>query len=239
MKEAIEKLAKLQKLDNELQILESKSKDIPQRIEGLKLLIENKRTNLKEHQQRILNLKKENKLLEVELKSVEDKITQYSAQLYSAKTNEQYKAFLKEIDAQRKEKSTIEDKIIEIMGNIEETENELKELEKDLNETEVITAEKIKVLEEELKNVENAIKERTQKRQTLAQELGRELLTAYERIKKSKNGLAVVTIDNERCQGCLNPVPAQKILEIKKNDRLHFCEYCGRILISKEIENNY
>ncbi|MEO0132547.1 MAG: C4-type zinc ribbon domain-containing protein [candidate division WOR-3 bacterium] len=237
MREVLEKLVKLQRLDNELKILQDKSNDIPKRIEGLKLIIENKKKEIKDHQEKIIKLKKENKLLEVELKSVEDKIAQYSAQLYSAKTNEQYKAFLKEIDAQKKEKTRIEDKIIEVLENLETTEKELKDLETELKETEVITAEKIKMLEKEATEVQQAITEREHNRQALIKELRPETVAIYERIRKNKNGLAVVAINAERCQGCFNPIPAQKILDVKKNDRLHFCEYCGRIIISQEINN--
>ncbi|MCS7258143.1 MAG: C4-type zinc ribbon domain-containing protein [candidate division WOR-3 bacterium] len=237
MREVLEKLAKLQRLDNELKILQDKSNDIPKRIEGLKLTVDNKKQEIKECQEKILNLKKENKLLEVELKSVEDKIVQYSAQLYSAKTNEQYKAFLKEIDAQKKEKTRIEDKIIEVLENLELTEKKLKELESELKDTEVIAAENLKKLEKEDAEVKKAIKEREEIRQELIKELTAETVAIYERIRKSKNGVAVVIVNDERCQGCFNPLPAQKILEIKKNDRIHFCEYCGRIVISKEINS--
>jgi predicted nucleic acid-binding Zn-ribbon protein len=45
----------------------------------------------------------------------------------------------------------------------------------------------------------------------------------------------VVTIRRSACSGCHNIVPSQRQLEIRRNNRLFFCEYCGRILVSPEI----
>ncbi|MCK7525562.1 MAG: C4-type zinc ribbon domain-containing protein [Ignavibacteriales bacterium] len=37
------------------------------------------------------------------------------------------------------------------------------------------------------------------------------------------------------CSGCHNIVPSQRQLEIRRNNKIFTCEYCGRILISQEI----
>jgi hypothetical protein len=55
------------------------------------------------------------------------------------------------------------------------------------------------------------------------------------RIRKAKRGKAVSTIKRSACSGCHNIVPSQRQLEIRRNNRLFFCEYCGRILVSSEI----
>ncbi|MBS4015011.1 MAG: hypothetical protein KGZ86_01015, partial [Candidatus Latescibacteria bacterium] len=232
MLEIFEKLLRLQQIDNELTILENKSKEMPRRIEGILLVSEDKKKEFASHQQHIIELKKKYKLTEVDLKETEDKISQYSTQLYSAKTNDQYKAFLKEIENQKKQKNTIEDKLIDVMDNIETTEHESKQIETEMAEIEKETQARVAVIKSEQENVKLAIEERSKTRADLCSTIGKETLAIYERIRKGKAGLAVVTIMDERCQGCLNPLPAQKILEIKKNERLHFCEYCGRIIVS-------
>lgn len=238
MLEILEKLLELQQIDNELTILTNKNKEMPRRIEGIKLVTEGKVKELTEHQQKIIDLKKKYKLLEIDLKETEDKIGQYSTQLYSAKTNEQYKAFLKEIESQRKVKDLIEDKLIDALDKIESTETELKQLEIELREIEKDTQNKIAILQNEHNDVQNAIAKREQKRQELCSIIGKDTMLIYERIRKGKGGIAVVKADDVRCQGCLNPLPPQRLLEIKKNERIHFCEYCGRITVSPEITNN-
>lgn len=238
MIEILTNLMKLQQVDNELNILENKNKDVPKRIEGIKLVLANKQQEYHQLQQNLTDLKKKNKLLEVDLKETEDKIAQLSSQLFSAKNNEQYKAFLKEIEVQKKTKTTIEDNIIETLEQIETTEKKIKTIEKELVETEKITNEKISELQREQEEIQRAINERLSIREGICAALGKNNLAIYDRIKKGKAGLAVVTIENERCGGCLNPIPAQKILEIRKNDKIYFCEYCGRIIVAPDSFKN-
>ena len=238
MIETLNKLLQLQQLDTELSILENKSKDIPRRIEGIKLVLENKKTEQNTLHQNLIDSKKKYKLLEVDLKETEDKINQYSTQLYAAKTNDQYKAFLKEIETQKKTKSHIEDSLIDALESIETTERTIKHLETEVIEIAKETNDKIEILKKEEANLHNAMKERITTRGTICQELGKDTLAIYERIRKNKGGIAVAVVEGERCGGCLNPLPAQKVLEIKKHDRIHFCEYCGRIAVAPDTFNN-
>ncbi|MCX7785853.1 MAG: C4-type zinc ribbon domain-containing protein [candidate division WOR-3 bacterium] len=234
MVEILVNLLKLQRIDTELTRLETKKQDVPRRIEGIQLVVKNKQDELNVAKNTIVELKKKNKLLEVDLKTTEEKINQFSAQLYSAKTNEQYKAFLKEIEGQKKEKAKIEDEIIAVLEYIESTEEKIKILEKELKELEKETQDKISFLKQEEANLVKAVNERINEREQLINAIGKDIIQIYERIRKNKGGVAVVTIESERCQGCFNPIPIQKILEVKKNDRLHFCEYCGRIIVVPE-----
>lgn len=64
------------------------------------------------------------------------------------------------------------------------------------------------------------------------------LLTAFRRIRKNaRNGLAVVTIDRDACGGCFNKIPAQRQLDIRQRKKVIVCEYCGRILVDKELHD--
>ena len=55
-------------------------------------------------------------------------------------------------------------------------------------------------------------------------------MNKYERIRKAKQGVAVVPINKSSCGGCFNQVPPQIIIELRKKDMIRTCEYCGRIL---------
>jgi predicted nucleic acid-binding Zn-ribbon protein len=74
-----------------------------------------------------------------------------------------------------------------------------------------------------------------QERKKMESEVKKNDLSAYMRIRKAKKGLAVSSIKRSACSGCHNIVPSQRQLEIRRNNRLFFCEYCGRILVSSEI----
>ena len=64
------------------------------------------------------------------------------------------------------------------------------------------------------------------------------LLTASRRKRKNaRNGLAIVTIDRDACGGCFNKIPAQRQLDIRQRKKVIVCEYCGRILVDRDLHD--
>uniref|UniRef100_A0A7V3ZVH6 C4-type zinc ribbon domain-containing protein n=1 Tax=candidate division WOR-3 bacterium TaxID=2052148 RepID=A0A7V3ZVH6_UNCW3 len=232
--EIIKSLWELQQLDNEINYLTKKIQEIPEKIEGLNLHLQQEIKNLEKDKANIINYKKEYKLAEVDLKTCEEKIAQYQIQLYTAKTNEQYKAFLREIETQKKLKNEIEDKMIELLEKIEATEENIKKREKELETIKVETQKKIEELKEEEEKIKEEIKKREEKRKRLVESLPPNNYEIYEKIKQRRNGIAVAKVENEACNVCYNPIPPQIILEIRKNEKIHYCDYCGRILVVLE-----
>ena len=231
MKQSFELLWALQQLDTELRTLSEKLSQIPSRVNDLKKTAAAIKAELDQAKIDIIEHKKQYKLCEVELKSTEEKAAGYSVQLYSAKTNEQYKAFLKEIEGQKKQKNSIEDRMIVLMEETEALDRKVKANEKESAELDSETTRKVEMLENEQKELEAAIATRQQQRETTAAAIPDELLKRYERVRANKGGIAVATVRKERCSGCLSPIPAQRILEVDRQDRLYLCEACGRILI--------
>ncbi len=231
MKQSFQLLWALQQLDTELRTLTEKLSRIPSRVDDLKKAAAAIKADLNQAKSDIIEHKKQYKLCEVELKGTEEKVAGYSVQLYSAKTNEQYKAFLKEIEGQKKQKASIEDRMIVLMEETEALDRKVKENEKESAELDSETTRKVEMLEAEKKEIEAAIATRQQQRETTAAAIPAELLKRYERVRASKGGIAVATVRKERCSGCLSPIPAQRILEVERQDHLYLCEACGRILI--------
>jgi predicted nucleic acid-binding Zn-ribbon protein len=62
----------------------------------------------------------------------------------------------------------------------------------------------------------------------------KDLLNQYEKIKKGRDGIGIVAIRNNACQGCYMELPPQVISETKLDQRLITCENCNRILYFDE-----
>jgi predicted nucleic acid-binding Zn-ribbon protein len=231
MKQTFQQLWALQQIDSELKTLGEKIKQVPDRIKDLKTAAETIKAELDAARGDIIEHKKQYKLAEVDLKATEEKIGGYSVQLYSAKTNEQYKAFLKEIETQKKTKNGIEDRMIVLMEETEALDRKVKANETKSAELDIETTRKVQLLETEHSELEAAINIRLEQRATLAATIPPDLVKRYERIKVSKAGIAVAVVRKERCSACLSPVPAQRVLEVDRQDRVYNCEACGRILI--------
>ncbi len=234
MKETLQQLRGLQQLDGELKTLQTRLAEIPARVAQLTTSAETAQAEHDETCASIVEHKKQYKLAEVDLKAAEQKITDYSVQLYSAKTNEQYKAFLKEIETQKKLKSDVEDRMIQLMEESESLERKRQASEKESTRLKADVERKVGVMEQEKQELGAAIAERETRRATMVEALPAGVLKLYERIRKNKGGMAVVATSNERCGGCMNPVPAQRLLEIEREDRIYTCEACGRILVPEK-----
>lgn len=235
MYDRLKVLYKLQQIDNQLDELEDLRGDLPNMVRELEEKIAGFVSDIetKEKEQKDSIVKRDEN--ENEIEKLKENQKKFKAQLYQVRNNKEYDALTKEIDhteeqinklesennslADRSKVLTLE--IEEITPKVDELKKELKEKEADLKE--IIKAnerEESKLLEER-KKIEGQVKKND--------------LSSYVRIRKAKKGMAVATIKRSACSGCHNIVPSQRQLEIRRNNKLFFCEYCGRILVSSEI----
>lgn len=234
MKEHFANLRILQKIDNDIKNLKDRLNELPRRISEIHRKLESVKNTIEEKKHLLLQSKKQYKLAEVELRTTEEKIAAHTAQLYSAKDNVQYKAFIKEIETQKKIKNEIEDRIIALLEEIDKLEKEVQELEETFIQLNTDAKNRLGILEKEKEELEKAIIEREKNRDQTVQLLPADLLRRYERIRKSKGEIAVTSTEHSRCNGCLSPIPPQRLLEIERQDKLYLCEACGRILLPAE-----
>jgi predicted nucleic acid-binding Zn-ribbon protein len=204
--------------------------DLEDEIAGLKTRINNNQDEIKNLETAVAN----RKTAIVESKSL---IAKYTEQQNNVRNNREFDSLSKEIELQNLEIELSEKRIKEHSAElakkieaIDLAKEQLKEREDDLDrkqkELEEITNEtKIETerLAENAAEIEGQIEER--------------LLVAFKRIRKNaRNGLAVVTVERDACGGCFNKIPPQRQLDIASHKKVIVCEYCGRILVDKEID---
>lgn len=235
LKEEIRKLIALQEIDTSLLQLKHK-KDIekPQELEKLKNIFLEKKNSLSSFQEEVKQLQVKRKEKELELSSKEENIRKAQAQLYQLKTNKEYQAKLTEIASLKADVSLLEEDVIKILDKIEEAEKRLEKAKKEVEEEEKKFKEEEKRVKKEIEEIEIKIKELENRRKQLASQINENLLSTYEKLLKTRDGLAIVPVENENCGACHIKVTAQKINEIKMYKELIFCENCVRILYLKE-----
>lgn len=228
-------LYQLQTIDNQLDDLEELRGDLPNMVRQLEEKINGMIDDIrvKESEQKE-SLKKRDQN-EDEIEKLKENQKKFKAQLYQVRNNKEYDALTKEIDHTEEqvnkletENNSLADKSKVLTQEIEEINPRLDELKKELRDKEADLKDIVKANErEELKLL--------QERKKIEGEVKKSDIAAYSKIRKAKKGLAVATIKRSACSGCHNIVPSQRQLEIRRNNRLYFCEYCGRILVSAEI----
>jgi predicted nucleic acid-binding Zn-ribbon protein len=228
-------LYELQNLDDQLDELEELRGDLPNAVEALEEKISTMKNGvtLKEKEQKDSLKKREDN--DEEIDKLKENQKRFKAQLYQVRNNKEYDALTKEIDHTEEKISKLEAENNTLADLSKRLTDEIEEITPQMDELK----DELKTKESDLKEIIKANEKEEAKLRTKRKEI--EILTkkpdysAYMRIRKAKKGTAVTTIKRSACSGCHNIVPPQRQLEIRRNTKLFFCEYCGRILVSTEV----
>src|ERR1700728_2838433 len=224
----IEKLLELQVADKEIRKLQDEVAALPKRM----AVIERKLAGTKAHLEKVRTAAKSDeanrKKFEANIKDLQGKISKYRDQSLDVKTNDQYKALLHEIQFAEEEVRLNEDRILEVMVNVEARDKEVKaaeaelkahtvEIEKEKEEARRVTAEDQKKLAE-----------LNTKRDALRQGISEDILRHYERVAKFR-GTGLAEVRGQKCMGCQVMLRPQTYNEVRNGQKVMVCESCSRV----------
>jgi len=229
-------LARLQNVDSQIDKiriirgeLPLEVQDLEDDVQGLKTRIDKLNGDIEEIQQGIKD--KEAILIEgAEL------IKKYEAQRMNVRNNREYDSLTKEIEYQGLEIQIAEKRIREFRASIEMKNEVINQAREKLADREADLDLKKNKLAEIVSETEKDEDDLNNKSTAAEAFIEPRLLAAYKRIRSNaRNGYAVVPIDRDACGGCFNKIPPQRQLDIRMHKKIIVCEYCGRILVDKEI----
>lgn len=238
MKNRLTLLWELQTLDFKLDDLESLRGDLPlavQKLENEMKAIEESITQKQTDIDESLEKKKHN---ENEVTRLLESQKKFKSQLYQVRNNKEYDALTKEIDHADEQMTKLENENEALIEHVEQLKVEIEEQKPMLDELKTELGDKetdLKSIIEDNESEEAVLKK---ERDQIVSKIKKSDYSQYMRIRKAKRGVGVATIRRSACSGCHNIVPPQRQLEIRRNNRLFTCEYCGRILVSQEISDS-
>ena len=234
LKQVLELLMQLQRIDSQLADLESIKGDLPNQVKRLNLELTENELQHQTFEKKLDDYRKETGMTELEIKVLEGKQTKYKNQLYEVKTNREYDAVTHEIESVKIEISKKESRILELMEATEGTQKALKETLDQIGRLKNEYQLKNEDLEKKQAATEREVIALKDKRDKVVRFIEPKILSGYERIRNAKNGLAIVPVVRNACGGCHKTLPPQKVLEIREMDTLYLCEVCGRMLVWDE-----
>lgn len=228
-------LYQLQQIDNQLDQLEDLRGDLPLAVQGLEEKLKDFERTIQQKEEEKKESAEKRSHNEIEIERHNENLKKFKAQLYSVRNNKEYDALTKEIDHSEElikkldmENDALADSSKKLTLEIEDIQPMFEELKTELKEKEAELKQIIKANEKEEAKL-------SAEREKIEAHVKKPEYATYMRIRKAKKGLAVATIKRSACSGCHNVVPSQRQLEIRRNNKIFFCEYCGRILVSAEI----
>jgi len=230
IKEQIRSLIDLQAIDSQIYHLKRESQERPQQITELQKNFEDKKNHLKTIEDKTKESQVKRKEKELELATKEENIEKSQVQLYQIKTNKEYQAKLVEMEGLKADKSVLEESIIKFLDETDAAKAEIEKEKANLSEEEKKFNQQKKEIEDRIREIAEQLHQLEAKRNQLIPNVDKKILSQYERILTNRDGLALVPVKDNSCQGCFMNVPPQVINEIKMKDRLVICEVCTRIL---------
>lgn len=230
IKDQLKKLIDIQVLDVELYRLRTELEEKPQEIEALKNEFELKKANLKSIEDRLKHLMLKQKEYEGDLKAKEDAIVKADGQLSQLKTNKEYSAKLLEIESLKADKSLSEEKILIGFDEMEEARKALDAEKLVVANEEKLYLSKKKEVDDVLAVNKDQLTVKESQRNRLTPDVRPDILSRYERLVQNKEGVGIVPVRNQACQGCFMHLTEQAVNQIKINEQLVHCDMCARIL---------
>ncbi len=230
LKPQIQCLVQLQNLDIQIYALNNEKAAKPEQVRALELEFESKKQHLQELEKKALDLQKLKKDRELELGSKEDSAKKLQQQLYQLKTNKEYQSMLQQIQGAKADTSLIEEKILEVMVAADNLKLDLDQEKQRLQAEEKKLAVKKKELQDRVKEIDDRLAQLNAQRAQIVPGIEPAILKQYDRILSSREGLAIVLVKNNSCQGCNMSTPPQVINLIKMYETIITCEVCNRIL---------
>lgn len=234
LKEQLVSLVELQKLDSQIYALRREKAAYPEALKAAEAAFEEKKQGLAALEKHSLGLQAKKKEHELELASKEESTKKLQVQLYTLKTNKEYQAMLQQIADSKADTSVIEDKILAIMEQSDQSKADAEKEKVRLKDEEKVFLDEKKQGEQRLREIEERLTQLEAMRNQLSPAIEPKIRAAYERILANRDGLAIVNVRNNSCGGCNMFVPAQVINLIRMYEHTVTCESCNRILYIDE-----
>jgi len=238
LKEGLELLYALQRIDDEIKEVKNLLIQIPIDIKEVEKERDSKKDIIDKSKEKLEANIKEREKLEKDILNIKEEIKKYREQMNKVTTNKEYQGFIAEIKYQEERMSTIEEKIIEKMLEADSITEEIRDSEKEFDKIAEDYNVKIKKMKENLDYHKNKLNQLNVDREELKKKISPRLITIYENIFKNKGGKAVSLIKTEFCEVCNIKIRPQILSDIITTDEIYFCENCGRILYKKIEEEN-
>ena len=220
----------LQQVDLKITEMTAQIDALPSEIETLEAQLSEFIHAHEDRKQRLAQNHKERRDVESEIQVIQARISKHKDQLYEVKTNEQYRAMLKEIAGEEANIRRIEDQLLEKMLEAEQLEKHIREAASRLDSEKARVAAEVQRLQA-LRQTD--VEERDcllARRQQDEARLTPEVLELYERVRKARRGLAVAEARDGCCTACNVRLRPQVYNDVRSNESVVTCESCSRIL---------
>ena len=230
MNNNLDLLIQLGDIDYRINEINELKGDLPEKVESQKKLIVQLNSENETNEIKLTETEHELTENQYALDDTNAKLKKYKKQLYLVTTNKEYDALLTEIDHSKELLNNTQAKYDEMKSLQETLSSSLKNNKIILEETSSSLTECETELNEALKDSEDEFKSLEKKRSVLEKKIDARFLSLYNRMKRGRRGMGIISVHKNACGSCYNMLPPQTIIEIRKSEKIITCHTCGIIL---------
>ncbi len=231
MSHPLESIVAVQKKDRRLIKLMREIRDIPQRKQDIEAQLAGSAQKLETAVDSRKHTEVTLKEQELEVESLKERVTKYKNQQMEATTNEQYRAFVKEIGTAEREISDLEEKEIVLMEALEKGKVIESEREATLSGERAEISDELGELDARAAELNEQLEQMKATRARAAEQCDKSILQKYARIMNNKRDFAVVMVEpGGHCGGCHMKLPPQVTNDARNPAKIVACNFCGRIV---------
>jgi uncharacterized protein len=234
LREKLQVLANLQKVDMEIAALRKAGEVYPKQLADLEKELAAAKAQVDSERERLLDIERQKRSLEQNISDEKEKVKKWEARLAEQRSTREYAALAREIDIAKKANQTMAEELVELGKTQVQARETVKVKEQEFAGRQDQIGGKMAELKKKLSEVDSQAKELESKRGDAAKIVDSNLLRRYEAIRKKKlPALAAVTAPGT-CGGCRMNVPPQLYNTLRSTLGTDVCPSCNRIIYAQE-----
>ena len=174
------------------------------------------------------------KKIELDAETRRTTIKRLKSQQFETRKNEEFVALGHEITRYEKDLDDFETKELEAMEEVDGFRNTYKAAETALTSTAKLVEDELEMILQRHQRMEADRKEILIERETLLAKAPEAVVPLYNRLMKTKDGIAVAPLRDGKCEGCHMKLIASTVIRVQSAREITQCEDCGRILYLEE-----
>jgi uncharacterized protein len=226
-------LYRLQQVDSQIDQIQVRLKAIQQTLENdVVLQTANEQFTTADGKHR--DAERALKLSESEVEKQQIKIQQTEASLYGGKVHnpKELQDLQKDIVSLKRHLETLEERQLEAMLGVEDTDKDLQTAKTDLERVQSNLKEQNKDLTKESETLLKDLERLNSERQAVVTDIASQALNVYDQLRKQKRGIAITTVTDNSCEACGTTLTPSQQQTARSTSQLFHCPTCGRILFA-------
>jgi predicted nucleic acid-binding Zn-ribbon protein len=231
----LERLLDLQAEDSAIRLLEHRRDELPaaRRLAELNDQLSELDADIDIASRQRTDVEREQSRLQGEIELLEQKIEREEGRLFSGGVSnpKELSALQAEVASLRSRRAAREDDLLEIMVRADQAEETMQKLRVEREAVAREAAELSAAVDVELGRMGSELEDHNERRTSARADIPADILSLYERIRASRNGIGAAALVGGACQGCHTKLPAREVERMRAEGGLQRCDNCRRILV--------